>query len=210
MLVSNNDPKIIANLFVNCVSELGHAPKTLRTDCGTENGNAAAIQSLFHDSQSAHLYGKSTSNQRIEALWSKLRPAVQGWIDCFKQLIHDNNFQQGNRFHLCAIRKSFTTLIKKTLNQFMLYWNTHAIRQSSDSVGGIPDTLFFQFDHCGIEPHQAEITAANTICSASSDNAGDEDIDNYCQYVIDEMNLPIPEDKHSASQFYQTILSAGE
>ena len=41
VLPSNNDPRIIAGLFVNAVEVQGHAPKLLRTDCGTENGIAA-------------------------------------------------------------------------------------------------------------------------------------------------------------------------
>ncbi|KAF6732307.1 hypothetical protein FQA47_005362 [Oryzias melastigma] len=35
---SNNDPTIIAQMYMQCAAELGVIPMRLRTDCGTENG----------------------------------------------------------------------------------------------------------------------------------------------------------------------------
>ena len=80
---SNNDPKIVASYFLSCVSHLEHTAKVLRTDCGTENGIVAGIQAWLHSSSSAHIYGKSTANQRIEALWSKFRSRILPWIHFF-------------------------------------------------------------------------------------------------------------------------------
>lgn len=39
---SNNDPRIIAHYYMQCVSDFG-LPARLRTDCGTENGTMVAI-----------------------------------------------------------------------------------------------------------------------------------------------------------------------
>ena len=44
---SNNQPEIIASYYLNCVAEVGGCPVKLRTDCGTENGQTAAIQCEF-------------------------------------------------------------------------------------------------------------------------------------------------------------------
>jgi len=46
---SNNQPDIIANFYLNCVAELRGCPVKLRTDCGTENGVMAAMQSTFQE-----------------------------------------------------------------------------------------------------------------------------------------------------------------
>lgn len=88
---SNNNPDIIAHHYLQCATEFGVIPKLLRTDCGTENGTMAAIQcslrSVHTDDlagASSHMYGSSTTNQRIESWWSyfrKQRYSLQSW--CF-------------------------------------------------------------------------------------------------------------------------------
>ena len=40
---SNNDPKVTARYYLECVKEHGFCPLQTRTDCGTENGIIAAM-----------------------------------------------------------------------------------------------------------------------------------------------------------------------
>ena len=61
---TNNDPRVVGKLFVDCVKKLECCPTILRTDRGTENGIMAASQSFLRrnhtDSLSgvkAHRYG---------------------------------------------------------------------------------------------------------------------------------------------------------
>jgi len=61
---------LIANYFVDSAHQLGGYPAVVRTDCGTENNTAAAIQCFVADDCSAHVYGTSLGNQQIEAWWS--------------------------------------------------------------------------------------------------------------------------------------------
>ena len=77
---SNNDPGVIAQNYLHCVSECGIIPMHLRTDCGTENGTIAAIQCALRSTHTdgfagaaSHMYGSSTANQRIESWWSYFR-----------------------------------------------------------------------------------------------------------------------------------------
>ena len=44
VLRTNNDPAVIATLFVDAVKNLRGSPQKLRSDCCTENGIAAAAQ----------------------------------------------------------------------------------------------------------------------------------------------------------------------
>ena len=44
---TNNDPKVMAKYFVDCVEEVGGCPSLLRTDCGTENVVIAGVQSFL-------------------------------------------------------------------------------------------------------------------------------------------------------------------
>ena len=48
---SNNNPQVILRFFVDAVDACGRCPRKLRTDCGTENGLAAAAQCYFTDSE---------------------------------------------------------------------------------------------------------------------------------------------------------------
>ena len=77
---TNNDPSVIAQYFIKCVRGVGSVPRIIGADYGTENVNVAAIQRfLRRDCEDAFsgfksfFYGKSVSNQRIEAWWSTRR-----------------------------------------------------------------------------------------------------------------------------------------
>ncbi len=74
---SNNNPAIIASYYLKFVLKHGVTARVIRTDMGTENVSIAAIQRFFRRSdddgfaaEKSFLYGKSTTNQRIEAWWS--------------------------------------------------------------------------------------------------------------------------------------------
>ena len=47
LVKSNNNPKTIASLFLTAIEEHNILPKRVRTDCGTENCEMAAIQSFL-------------------------------------------------------------------------------------------------------------------------------------------------------------------
>ena len=91
---SNNDPKIIAKYFIDCIREVGGVPKLIRSDCGTENIYVAGIQRFLRmdcddvmNGGQSFLYGKSVSNQRIEAWWSFLKRSYSSWwINVFKDM----------------------------------------------------------------------------------------------------------------------------
>ena len=87
-------PKIIANYFTDYVRQIGGVPRIVRADAGTENVYVAGMQrfsrSRCEDAFSgdkSFLYGKSVSNQRIEAWWSFLKKTnASWWIDFFKDM----------------------------------------------------------------------------------------------------------------------------
>ncbi|CAK6958050.1 uncharacterized protein LOC127532017 [Scomber scombrus] len=74
-LMAELDPCGTENRF-----EHGVFPKRLRTDCGTENGIMAVLHCTLRSEHTdefagakSHMYGTSTSNQRIESWWSYFR-----------------------------------------------------------------------------------------------------------------------------------------
>ena len=83
---SNNDPKVVGQYYLDDVRLVGATARIIRGDRGTEKGNIAAAQRFFRRSSSdefsgekCFMYGKSTSNQRIEAWWGRLKQGCAEW-----------------------------------------------------------------------------------------------------------------------------------
>jgi hypothetical protein len=149
---SNNDPKITSKYFLDCVRQLGGAPKFVRTDRGTENIYIAGIQRFLRrncadviDGGECFLYGKSVSNQRIEAWWSFLRKSYSSWwMNVFKDMRDSGTFDDSDPVQAECLRFSFMRLIQNELNNVAKCWNLHRIRRSSntESLPGKPDVLY--------------------------------------------------------------------
>ncbi|MEQ2178753.1 hypothetical protein GOODEAATRI_017406 [Goodea atripinnis] len=147
---SNNDLRIIAQNYMQCISEFGVFPMCLRTDCGTENGLMAALhcslRSLHTDEfagAKSHMYETSTSNQRIESLWSYFRKQrSQFWMDLFNDLRESHLFN-GSRQHMSLVRYCFLGVLQKELDKCRQLWNTHTIRpvRQSKCPSGKPEAM---------------------------------------------------------------------
>ena len=155
---TNNDPKVMASYFVDCVEEVGGCPSLVRTDCGTENVVIAGVQCFLRAEsnddlagEKAHRYGPSTGNQRIEAWWSYFRRSrLTWWINFFKDLVDRGVFIPGNTLHEECLWFCFAELIQQDLDFVKIHWNTHYIRQSGhDTVPGKPDELYFLPENFG-------------------------------------------------------------
>lgn len=147
---SNNDPTIIAYYYLEAIRELELCPRTLRTDCGTENNIMASIQCALQNSVRAHKYGTSQANQRIESWWCYLRKMrMQFWIDYFEDMELSNLFDPDNGQHVDILRFCFMNVLRRDLCEVKQLWNNHRIRQSRGArcPGGFPDQLFFTPTH---------------------------------------------------------------
>ena len=98
--VTNNDPRVVARYFCDCIKQVGGVPRIVRADNGTENCNVAGIQRFFRrDADDAFagdnsfLYGHSVSNQRIESWWSFLRKTDSDW---WMQFFKDKRDSRGH------------------------------------------------------------------------------------------------------------------
>ena len=129
---SNNLPEIPGSFYLDCVARLSGCPEKVRTDNGTENGVIAVMQCLFRDDPKAHMYGRSTVNQRIEGWWSYLRRnRSTWWINFFKELIETGDFTPGNKVEMECLWYCFSGVIQQDLDFVMEHWNTHTIQPSS-------------------------------------------------------------------------------
>ena len=155
---SNHDPSLIAGYFMNSVEKLGGCPRTVWTDCGTENVIIAALQHVFHGNIAnnqqtyGHRYVASTSNHRIESWWSTFRKSrSEWWLELFKDLAVSGAFCDGNITHVYCLRYCFMEILQKELNFVASSWNEHVIRASnmSECPSGIPDEMFFLPENSG-------------------------------------------------------------
>ena len=73
-LPSNSDPKIIADIYIKCISKSMIVPQILHADRGSENVLIGGLQRFFRREYGeafsgvrSFRYGSSTANQKIEA-----------------------------------------------------------------------------------------------------------------------------------------------
>ena len=78
--VTNNDPDVTAGYFLDAIHSVDSVSWILRADNGTENVHIAAFQRIFRreevdafGGEKSFIYGRSVSNQWIEAWLDQLR-----------------------------------------------------------------------------------------------------------------------------------------
>ena len=149
---TNNDPRYIAQFFVEYVQRINGAPCVIRGDRGTENSLVRDIQlalRLNHNDTMRHvsfMYGSSTSNQRIERWWRHLTEnSTSYWKELFKYLQDTGVFDNTNLIHIEALRFCFTRLIQRDFDLVLQEWNQHSIRvQNIDGLPfGKPDMMYY-------------------------------------------------------------------
>lgn len=117
---TNNDPKVIASYFLNVVESLGGCPQKIRADRGTENGHVRDMQLFLRKTDDeaendSFMYGKSTTNQRIEWWWGMLRKQnAQYWMNIFEEL-KDEGLFDGDYLDKALLQFTFMNTIQVCL-----------------------------------------------------------------------------------------------
>ncbi|XP_060608250.1 uncharacterized protein LOC132760318 isoform X1 [Ruditapes philippinarum] len=150
---SNNNPAVIAMYYLEALKTLRVVPRILRCDKGTENSTLSLLQPFFryNDTDSisrlrSFIYGKSVSNQRIEAWWGTMRrQGIQWWISFFKDLKDNQEYDEINPLHVECLKFSFMHLIQAELDRIAVNWNLHSIRKqrNSEVPNGKHDLMYF-------------------------------------------------------------------
>ncbi|WAR25018.1 hypothetical protein MAR_010722, partial [Mya arenaria] len=147
--ITNKRPEVIASYFIEAVNQEGGFPLRVPGDRGTENGAVAAVQRALRDSERAFLYGRSTSNQRIERWWGYLRNArADYWMNEIKLLERDNRLERADPIQRLCLQYALLPFIGRQLDEIKHLWNTHSIRNQrvGDTLPGIPDILHTQVE----------------------------------------------------------------
>ena len=164
---SNNNPAIIASYYLKFVLKHGVTARVIRADMGTENVSIAAIQRFFRRSdddgfaaEKSFLYGKSTTNQRIEAWWSILRRGcTDWWIKYMKDLRDRGIYDDSDNIQVECLKFCYCDLIQKELYKVAQLWNLHNIRPSSNAEmpSGRPDTMYFVPEITGTQDYKVAV-----------------------------------------------------
>lgn len=217
---TNNDPRVVGKLFVDCVKKLGCSPTILRTDRGTENGIMASSQSFLRrnhtDSLSgvkAHRYGSSHTNQRIEAWWAMLRRSWSAWwMNFFKDLVAKGMLDTSNTLHLECLWFSFSSVMKKALNEVKESWNCHYVRKSRHfTAHGIPNELYVLPESVGAEDYRKnfdqgdllEIENATCLADTTQSHLLYQE---YFSYSAGMLELEQPQDWRTALAMHERLL----
>ena len=221
---SNNDPKIIASYFINCVKELEIIPQLLRADRGSENVIAGGIQRFmrrrFTDSLAGHgsfRYGPSTRNQRIEAWWSQFRKSRGNWwINFFKDLLDSatsTGIDVSIGYHLECLRFCFMGLIQQELDQVKTMWNHHRIRnvRNSECPNGRPEVLYHASHlsggrNCGFSITRSDIILAKSFCMEPSLLGCSEEFMKLANVIMKENGLKMPENADEGKRLAEFLL----
>ena len=116
---TNSDPAVVCGYFMETVRALDGCPRIVRADMGTENSRIRDCQRFLRRhgcddfaNERSFLYGRSTSNQRIESWWAFLRKeCVQFWMDTLN-LLKDSGHFSGYDSDKNLLQFSFMSLIQ--------------------------------------------------------------------------------------------------
>lgn len=122
---TNNDPKVVAQYFVDCVRQIGGTARVIRADCGTENVHVEALQRYLRREDeddwagdNSFMYGRSVSNQRIEAWWGILRKSCSDWwINYFKDLRACGLYSDDDCIQVECLKFCFMHLLRDELHR---------------------------------------------------------------------------------------------
>ena len=214
---SNNDPRVVASYFINCIRVLNLVPRCIRADRGSENVMVCGMQRYLRrndvDSVAGNksfMYGTSTSNQRIEAWWSIFKKSrTAWWINYFKDAIDQGIYDPSLVEHKECMKFSFMNLIQNDLDETKLLWNNHRIRKvrNSECPNGKPDILYFA---SGQNDFRNDLFMEDfEICQdylVDNRQIQEHQIFINCGQVMIDHNLQRPTSVHEAIVLFRTLL----
>ena len=221
---TNNDSRVVAKYFLDCVKQIGGMPSIVRADYGTENVKIAGVQRFLrrHGSDSfagtkCFMYGRSVSNQRIESWWSLLRKScTDWWISHFKDLRDFGSYSDHNILHVECLKFCYMPVIRNELQRVAIHWNTHRIRPSTNpnSPSGRPDTLYFvpslTSPDCKNISDDNEIAIAEQHCCRDIPPDCMPSFMRLAQILMGELGLQSPNSPEAAKDLYLKLTSAIE
>ena len=165
--------------------------------------------------EKSFIYGKSTSNQRIEAWWGRLRQGcADWWIEYFKNLRDSGLYNDENVIRRECLKFCFMDLMQEELHRVVLEWNVHRIRPSTnlESPPGKPDILYLLPELKGAQDYSTpinvdEIEIAEDMCAMQPQAKGCcPAFKDLAEMIMEDEQLDTPTTIDEARQLYFVLL----
>jgi len=222
---SNKDPSQICSAYVESIININGIPRKVIGDRGSENVYVAASQRFLRRNQddgmagqNSFTYGRSVSNQRIEAWWSMLRRSCTNWwMNYFKDLIDQGFYDTTNPMQVECLKFCYLSIIRNELIQMKNTWNNHRIRRNQSTQEnyrpcGIPNILYHALEN-NVIVHKKEINfedlaiVEDTCCEMNNHNyICSREFFDLASIIIEENNFELPNNAAEAFQLYTAIL----
>ena len=218
---TNNDPEIIGSYFMDYVSVIGVTACIILADRGTENVHVECIQRFFRRlsqddfaGDRSFMYGRSTSNQRIEAWWSLLRKAcTDWWIRFFTDLRDQGLYNDDNVIHRECLKFCFMDILQTELHGVARDWNIHSIPPSKngESPPRRPDVPYFnpseRISNYLVSVGTDEINIANeTCCRRPLERGCSVEFNELATMIMQDEAPSMPTNWIEAKELYSSLL----
>lgn len=190
---TNNDSRLLVNYFLDTVRQIGGAPSIVRADYGIENVKVAGIQGFLRQDgtdsfagDNSFMYGKSVSNQRIEAWWRQLRKnSTDWWIINVKDLRDRGLYSDGDILHVECLKFCYMPVLRSELQRTAIHYCKHVVDNSDVDVAD---------DLCSCPPLPDCLPSFSQLVTI----------------LMEERNLELPNSPESAKELYLKLLAVME
>lgn len=219
---TNNNPRVIAKYYLDTVAAHKFVPRIVRADRGTENVNISFLQPFFRQTQQdsmaglkSFMYGKSTTNQRIERWWGYLKQqCISWWINKLKDLRDLGRFDGSNPVHVECLRFCVSGVLQAELDRIAIHWNLHQVRQQKNTLAftGKPDVLFnvpelFGSRNYGVPVNMEDVSICQELYAKPKEICSDT----FSELAhILKPGLQMPLNAHNALDLYEELMHAYE
>ena len=159
---------------------------------------------------SAHVYGSSHSNQRIERRWSFLRhDRSTWWINFFKDLVERNVVDISSEISMECLWFCFKNIVQADLDSVKDNWNSHYIRGSRyDTIPGRPNELHYLPENSGHQDYKCAVSEEDLNDMGDYCQSPDHDsiFSEYFRYVVEIHNLVQPSNWRDALLLYNNLM----
>ena len=201
----------------------GRTTTIVRGDRGTENVFVARIQRHLRENHSdsfagekSFLYGRSVSNQRIEAWWSFLRKTeTNWWMNFLKDLREQGIYSDVDPVQVECLKFAFMPVIQDELDRVTMHWNLHKIRPSSndESPSSRPDVLYFLPELNGknsrgqyVNMDEIEEIQEMSNHHVNRFDARRVDFVELASLIMEDERLSMPHTAHEALDLYMSLV----
>ncbi|KAA1105901.1 hypothetical protein PGT21_023607 [Puccinia graminis f. sp. tritici] len=135
--ITNNDPRHIGYYYLQLVKQMGGIPRRTTTDRGAETihmaGHQINLTEQYNiestDSSQAHLFTKSTHNQKIECLWSQLMKQFNTeLINKLFQALEEEYYSQEDPLQQLLFLYLWVPLLQESLDRWTQNYNSYKRR----------------------------------------------------------------------------------